>query len=78
MPNIYQNDIHFNSHNNVRFNNVPDNETNSVLRSTENNELLLPIHRPSTAHGHKAAITCFNKFATEINRSKIEDMTSEQ
>ena len=78
MSNIYQNDIHFNSHNNVRFNNVPDNETNSALRSTENNELLLPIHRPSTVYGHKAAISCFNKFATEINRSKIEDMTSEQ
>ena len=78
MSNIYQNEIHFNSRNNVRFNNVPNNETNSVLRSTETNELLLPIHRTSTALGHRSAITCFNKYTTEINRFKIEDMSSQQ
>lgn len=41
----------FNRRNNERFNNVLVDGANSVLRSTENNELLLPIHRLSTAYG---------------------------
>ena len=61
-----------------RVNNVLANENISVLRNAETNELLLPVHRPSTAHDHKAAITCYNKYATESNKLKIEDMSSEE
>ena len=52
MLNIDQNDIFFNRRNNVQFNDVPVNETNSALRSTEHNELLLHIYHSSTTPGH--------------------------
>ena len=78
MSNIYQNKIHLTVA--IMYDSImllTMKLINSVLRSTETNELLLPIHRTSTALGHRSAITCFNKYTTEINRFKIEDMSSQ-